>query len=121
MNYKDRRRLRVTVDGLPFLANEAIVSEEVKAEKLNAAEVKLCSSLGGQNKQFQNLMALVAALIVYAGEEPAALKTFFAEISPNIKEAYPAGRYLEVLKEAVKELKQCLNDYHAEVDRINGE
>lgn len=121
MSYKDRKQLRVGADRVPFIASESVVIEEVKAEKIKAAEVKLFSNLGGEQKQFQNLMAFVAALIVYAGEEPAALKNFFEEIAPNIRQAYPAGRYLEILREAAKELKRCLSEYHAEVDRINSE
>jgi hypothetical protein len=121
MSYKDRKQLRVTSDGVPFIASWKVVVDEVKVEKIKAAEIKLCSNLGGQQKQLQSLMAFVAALIVYAGEEPEALKNFFEEITPNIKAAYPAGRYLDILRKAGKELKQCLSEYHAEVDRINSE
>ena len=121
MSYRDRRRLRVGPDGVPFIANVDMIVGEVKEEKRKAAEIKLRKRLGGQDKQFQSLMAFVAALIVYAGEEPVALKNFFTEISPHIKAAYPPGRYLEILRTAAKELKVCLNDYHAELDGIDRE
>jgi len=121
MSYRDRRRLRVGPDGVPFIANVDMIAGEVKEEKRKAAEIKLRKRLGGQDKQFQNLMAFVAALIVYAGEEPVALKNFFTEISPHIKAAYPAVRYLDILREAAKELKVCLNDYHAELNGIDQE
>ena len=121
MSYRDRRRLRVGPDGVPFIANVDMIVGEVKEEKRKAAEIKLQKRLGGQDKQFQSLMAFVAALIVYAGEEPVALKNFFTEISPRIKAAYPPGRYLEILRTAAKELKVCLNDYHIEIDKIEEE
>jgi hypothetical protein len=121
MSYKDRKQLRVAADGVPFIASESTVVDEVKVEKIKAAEIKLYNNLGGQQKQLQSLMAFVAALIVYAGEEPEALKNFFEEIAPNIKAAYPASRYLDILRKAGKELKQCLSEYHAELDRINSE
>jgi len=122
MSYRDRRLLRVDSNGIPYIATQEETVKEVKEEKIKAAEVKLCQRLGGdKDKQFQNLMAFVAALIVYAGEEPVALKNFFAEISPYIKEAYPPGRYLEILRGAAKELKVCLNDYHIEIDKIEEE
>ena len=121
MRYRDRRKLRLGVDQVPFIAAASLMSGEVKVEKIKAAEAKLHSNLGSRDKQFQDLMALVAALVVYAAEQPPALKTFFEQIAPNIKDAYPAGRYLEVLRKVAKNLKACLSEYHVEVDKINEE
>jgi hypothetical protein len=119
MKYKDKKNLRIDSIGNIYIAIGEELVKEVVAEKIKAADFKLHKDLGDNN--FQSLMAFVSALIVYAADQPVGLRTFFQEIAPNIKEAYPMARYEQILKMAAKNLNRSLKDYHAEVDRINSE
>jgi len=119
MTYKDRKRLRVGSEGKPYLADDTFIEQEVKDEKIKAADLKLFEKLGGSQKQFQGLQALLMAVIVYASTGSTTLKTLFDDLTPHIRDAYPLARYEEILKAAAKHLKNCMEEYHSEIDRIN--
>ena len=118
MSYKDRKRLRANEQGIIYIAPDEQLVEEKQTEQLKAAEVKLCHNLGGNPKAMKDMLAFIAALVVYASTGAPALKAFFDEITPHIKDAFPMDRYEEILRQAAKNLKTCLDDYHSECDEI---
>ncbi len=118
MNYKQRKDLRYDEStGTIYLATEQVKAGEVIDEEIEAIKHKLGMAFGSDNDLFLKHFAFTAALIVYASEQPAALKNFFDDITPHIKEAFPLNRWEVILKNFAKDIKMYLENLYEAMDK----
>ncbi|MCK5139691.1 MAG: hypothetical protein KAQ85_07615 [Thermodesulfovibrionia bacterium] len=118
MKYKQRKDLRFDeITRQIYLASEQDKEDEINAEEIKALKHKLRMAFGGDNDLFLKHFALTAALIVYASEQPAALKTFFDELTPHIKDAFPLNRWEVILKSFASDIKTYLENIYEVMDR----
>ncbi len=118
MNYKQRKDLRYnsTTDTI-YLASEEVKADEENEKEIEAIKHKLGMAFGSDNDLFLKHFAMTAALIVYASEQPQALKNFFDNITPHIKDAFPLNRWEVILKEFAKDIKMYLESLYTAMDK----
>lgn len=117
MSYKERKKLRYNEEnGMIFLADPEFITEEKKQEEVKLILNRLGKYLGCNQEIFIKHMAFTAALIVYASEQPQALKDFFDDIAPVIKDTFPLAKWESILKKFSKDIKVYLQAYYEKLD-----
>jgi len=118
MNYKQRKDLRFNdVTGVIYLASDTVKADEAAKTEIESIKRRLGIALDIDNDLFIKHFAMTAALIVYASEQPQALKNFFNDITPHIKEAFPLNRWEVILKEFAKDIKMYLENLYEVMDK----
>ena len=119
MQYAQRKDLRtnpltgeIYVASMVVKADEAI-EEEIKLIKAGMQKFLICN----QTEIFIKHFAFTAALIVFASEQPPALKAFFDSIADNIKAAFPMVRWETVLRNFAGDIKIYLESYYEALDK----
>ena len=121
MSYKQRKDLRFNnVTGQIYLASEDIKADEAVKTEIEVIKRRLGIALDIDNDLFLKHFAFTAALIVYASEQPQALKNFFDEITPHIKEAFPLNRWEVILRGFAKDIKMYLENLYEAMDKGDG-
>ena len=122
MKYKKRKILFEEDDGTIRLKTEQEITNErldgKRKQILVQLNQKLKGKIGDMTELSLNNTMLIMALIVYVRQQPPALSNFFDSLIPFIMDAFPLNKWKEVLKEACKELKDAMDDYHNKIDNL---
>jgi len=117
MTYADRKNLILNGDIIRIKTVEEIEAERI-AKLIKLAKSKLSSKWGDMVDLQLAELAMIAALIVYARNQPPQLGAFFDSIIPNILDAFPLSRWETILQKFLSDLKQFIHDYYNEIDNI---
>jgi hypothetical protein len=97
-------------------------NDDVVNELLSIARAKMFSGIkkeiGGYDEQIIAILVLLFSIIVYTRTGNQKLEDFFDDIIPDIKEIFPLEKVDKILKESVKLIKEVVEAYWEEKDKI---
>jgi len=117
MTYADRKNLTTNGGAVRIKTAEELEAERI-TKLVKLAKSKLSSRWGEMVDLQLAELAMIAALIVYARNQPPQLGEFFDSIIPNILDAFPLNRWETILQNFLSDLKQFISDYYSEIDSI---
>lgn len=121
MGYGDRKNLTVE-NGIIRVKTSQEIKQEQKDGKKEILRNRLRQTLkietGTLEEQISSLYQLVFALVVYARTQNSLIETFFDEIIPDIKDAYPLDRIKPELKDLAKTLKLRMTEFYDAIDQV---
>ena len=115
-----QRDLLINIDGTYSIKT----AEQIEAERIievnQMAKTKLVqmvkAELGGIEEFQVHSLAFIAALIIYARNQPPALATFFDDIIPHIQDMFPMAQWESILKNSAQKLKAIITEYNASIE-----
>jgi len=116
----NQRELLINISGLYGLKT----AEELEAERIvqvnQRAKAKLVrkikAELGGTDEFQVHSLAFIAALIIYARNQPPVLGAFFDDIIPHIQDMFPMAQWESILKNSAQKLKAIITEYNAGIE-----
>ena len=99
---------------LDELEAERIIEANRRAKGKLVQKVK--AELGGIEEFQIHSLAFIAALIIYARNQPPALGDFFDDIIPHIQDMFPMSQWESILKNSAQKLKVIIGEYNANIE-----
>lgn len=93
---------------------ERVVGVNQRAKTKLVSKVK--AELGGIEEFQVHSLAFIAALIIYARNQPPALAAFFDDIIPGIQNMFPMAQWESILKNSAQKLKAIITEYNANIE-----